>query len=382
LSEFEIYVDLVLRYSPGSFETATDGVPRFGDQEVADLGAALRELAVQSRRSPPDSGGTLDVAGRRYPLAAIDQLLTIGNGEPRDARPFLRRAALMHVEAIVAYTRAGAVLSVLKHEGIGNVVATVLAGIANDQGFAADWWFAVIGFLTQPIPEAAEMAARQAVKSLPVNGSLEVAAAAVHESMASSRFVDARRSLSPDSWRQGSLSLPKGASPISLPRASSPEAHLRQAENLLRRTLGRAPHPAEAHLRLGRVLTLLGRVSEARGELEEARREANGDRFVIYHAAMFLASLQERMGQTVEAESNYRQALAAAPSAHAPALAWSHLLHESGRPADALQLLTQHLLGRSMSPLDDAEDPWLAYGLGAGRASEQTLAKLQSKVKR
>ena len=375
-NELETYFDAVVRHEPGTFAPAQDDVQKLTERETLTVGRALKELAeaFEGRRwqglGPPTNFDRIVLARRSYSLRDLAVRLGLHPERPNDVRPFLRRAALFHLDAMVSHAREGASTWVLRHEDLGNTVAGLLVTVCHESAFAADWWFAVVGSLTMPMPHAARLAAEHALKSLTGVARLELAAGSVYEALASPRMQEAVAVF--DEGRKAAEHLDAAL--------RSPATNLRRATELFRRAVEPDAHTAESHLRLGRVLCLSSDAVGAREQLELAREEAAGDVFVAYHAAMFLGDLEERAGRPQAAEPEYRKALALVPQAQAPRLALSHLRHASGQPREALDQIATFLA--ASRPLGDREEPWLSYGLGAGRETDAVFRRLLEECER
>jgi tetratricopeptide (TPR) repeat protein len=311
-----------------------------------------------------------------------DEVANLSDAERRSVRAdfatmdksFLRRAALMHADALVAYAdMEGATVHLLRHHEMAAEIVTVLAVQHRDRAFAGAWWYAVGGRLTISAPLVALDVLHQGLKVLGDETRLRFAAGSVEEALASPRVQDAMAAsaASPvDVWGELSNEWP------------SPRVRLNRAADELGRALKREPHPPDAHLRLGRVLVLLGDLPRAREQLQRARAEAPDDTFVTYHASMFLGDLDERVGQFDRAEAEYRKAASVAPLAQAPRTALSHLLRASGRVREALDLVSTFLAISPPGSLGDEQEPWLSYGLGAGRTSDRVMSALKAEAER
>ena len=368
-TELEIYIDVVNHHQAGIFNTSEDELQKLTGSELGALRRAMTELAAafEQRQAlhaeTPQRSERIVLARRSYGLAALAARLRLRPDRPNDAAPFFKRAALFHADAIVVYMRELAPTWVARHELLGRAATDLLAAVWQEHARVVDWWIVVIGFLTMPMPHAAGLAADDALARMSGEARLELAAGAAYEALASPRTQDAVAAY--DEARK----VQERIAPM-----DSPATNLRRAADILERATEHEPHLAEAHLRLGRVRVLLGDLPRARAALEEARQAANDDGFVTYHAAMFLGNLEERAGRRAVAESEYRAALRIAPAAQAPRLALSQLRHEAGQAREALDLLVPYLsAGRR---LGDAQEPWLSYGLGAGREANDIFAHL------
>jgi len=130
---------------------------------------------------------------------------------------------------------------------------------------------------------------------------------------------------------------------------------------------------AEAKLRRGRVLWLLGQRPEARSTFESLLAEG-GDRALLFRAHLFRGRGFEEEKRLDEAEADYRAALALAPQAQSAAIAVSYVSWLRGKTADAKALLDEALLragGRT------APDPYWDYSFGSTAEVEQLFESLR-----
>jgi len=117
----------------------------------------------------------------------------------------------------------------------------------------------------------------------------------------------------------------------------SDRAELRKAEGLFRRAIAARPQFAEARLRLGRVLTLLGQATPAAAELRKAIDSTN-DPLLLYYGHLFLGAAQEALSRFDEARAAYERALALRPTHVDAHVNLGRLLHE----AHELRLAEEH----------------------------------------
>jgi hypothetical protein len=368
-TELETYIQAVVAHQPGTFDPAQDAVQQLTEREtlaVARAVKALTELFERRRwQANIPAHERVFLNRREYTLAELAARCRFAPDRPNDIRPFLKRAALFHLDAMIAYAGGGASGWVQRHENLGHSVAGVLVTVCHETQFAADWWLAVTGALTLPMPQVARVAGENALRSVTGHATLELAAGSVYEVLASSRVQEAAAALESESQRVDGL---------------DPAANLRRAAQLFRSAAERSGRLPEAHLRLGRVLSLSGDSVGARERLERARQEAPNDLFIAYHAAMFLGDLEEAAGRAQGAEIEYQKALALVPSAQAPRLALSHLRHASGRIREALDDIAGFLA--AARPIGDREEPWLTYSLGAGRETNSVFGRLVQEIDR
>ena len=141
-------------------------------------------------------------------------------------------------------------------------------------------------------------------------------------------------------------------------------------------TIALDPTLAEAHLRHGRVLQLLGRTSEAAAAFDAV--PATADKRWRYLAEMFRADVAERARDHAAAKTRYQAALAVWPDSQAAVLALSRIEASDGEwPAAQARLavLAPRAGGRP-------EDPWWAYAFGQAWRIDAGLATLRRLVVR
>jgi hypothetical protein len=166
---------------------------------------------------------------------------------------------------------------------------------------------------------------------------------------------------------------------VSLPAGSTIEImsekdELRKSEALFRRALIRNPRLVDAHLRLGHVLTLLGRPTEAQPELRQAVMSASSD-MTRYFGEVFLARVEESLGELDVAAQGYQRASSLFPTAQSPLVAIAALARRRGDRRATLAATEKvfHL------PQDDEEarDPWWIYYIAQDLNADDLIEALQ-----
>ena len=153
----------------------------------------------------------------------------------------------------------------------------------------------------------------------------------------------------------------------------SERTELRDAERLFRRTLEIRPEHAEARMRLGRVLALLGRHADAAAELRRAS-EALTETQLRYYVSLFLGAEEEALGNREAARTAYEQANTLAPVAQSPLLALSQLARRSGDRAAALRAMDRMF---ALEIDDPHDDPWWWYYVDQGRDADDLLDSMR-----
>jgi tetratricopeptide (TPR) repeat protein len=147
-----------------------------------------------------------------------------------------------------------------------------------------------------------------------------------------------------------------------------------EAERLYRRALEVDPSYVEARVRLARLLDRRGRHDEAAAEIATAL-EADPAGVTAFYANIIAGHIATSRGRHDEALRFYRQASTLYDHAQSALLGASHAALMLADVPRTLTPLAELPVGRT---LRDA-DPWLDYGLGAGRDVNTLLAALWSR---
>jgi tetratricopeptide (TPR) repeat protein len=154
----------------------------------------------------------------------------------------------------------------------------------------------------------------------------------------------------------------------------SDRAELRRAESFFRQALAQKTEIGEAHLRLGRVLGLLGHHAEAADELRHALTGLDDDQ-LRYYGALFLGAEEEALGRFDAAREAYLRAAALYPGAQSPHLAVSQLARRTGDRAGALRAIQQVFELSRAGPARD--DPWWTYHTAQARNADALVDALR-----
>jgi tetratricopeptide (TPR) repeat protein len=133
----------------------------------------------------------------------------------------------------------------------------------------------------------------------------------------------------------------------------------RRAEEFFRRATEARPEFAIAHVRLGRVLHMLGEFDAAARQLRDAGARTN-EASTLYLAALFEGGLRETMREEQGARAAYERAAALVPQSQSPYLALSRMARARGERREALAM-TERALTRRVT--GEHDDPWWAYHL-------------------
>ena len=156
-------------------------------------------------------------------------------------------------------------------------------------------------------------------------------------------------------------------------------ASLRKAEDQYRLILDKDPGFAEARLRLGRVLALLGRADQAFVELNGVLSTTKDKQFrLVGHLAM--GAIHEEREELEEAVEAYRRATALNLECQSASIALAHALHRAGDLEGSLWTL-EKFLERDEGGISRAEDPWLDYLLGHSHRFGELLRDMRAEVR-
>lgn len=181
----------------------------------------------------------------------------------------------------------------------------------------------------------------------------------VHEMRASPRFQNLKRTYN-------------GPNPPPLRR---PRSELASAAEFFRRAVDADPDFAEAHLRLGHVLGLLGRHEEALGAIQRAIAISTDPRLQYFGELLAGASVA-KLHRPTEARLLFERAAARAPTAQAPLIALSQLARSQGDREGALRAMDRLALLPN-DPFDRVE-PWWDYHLPHAGEADHLIAALRA----
>lgn len=355
-----------------------------GDPGAAGAAAAAMRAAAAASAAGRDAAGYLALV-ERYRGGAPGAPEALAAWSPREMKPGVeqaksgkdcddacrRGAALLHLEAAVDADLRGQAQSAAAHVAAGRELLDKARG---DEGFRAQWLLAV-GYHLLGLARFAE--AEPILEEAAKTGSAEalVGLGAIWDLRA------AIETLAPGAAREAA---PIGSQALTqFQIVAQRERSVRKAEDEYRRALKLRPDLAEAHLRLGRVLSRRDKPDEARAELEAAA--AGGDSPVKLLAHLFLGDLDEGQARYADAVAHYRAALAAEPSSQAARLALSYALLRAGDRRAAAQSVREVAgAGGGSGPPDTQAGPgdgWLAYRLGPSRHLDEVTRALRAKVR-
>jgi tetratricopeptide (TPR) repeat protein len=153
----------------------------------------------------------------------------------------------------------------------------------------------------------------------------------------------------------------------------SERTELRDAERFLRRAIELKPDFAEAHIRLGHVLALMGRDAEAAEHLRTGLG-ATDEKLLQYYGALFLGAVEERLAHDDASKTAYERAAVLYPDAQSPLLGLSEVARRQGHREEALRHIEKvYALARG----NRKDEPWWTYTYAQGRHADELLEQVQ-----
>ena len=246
----------------------------------------------------------------------------------------------------------------------------VLEDASLVSGFRKTWHLAVAAHLQgrMELVRALEHAERS-LERFPHDPDILIAAGALDELLASRHF-------SPSTpWLQvGFVQKADVARNTALLNRGRRDG-LKRAEKMYRTALVVYPASAEAGLRLGRVLFLLGRPEAALVVLGDVSKRS-GDSRIRYLGSLFAGAIHGAASRWPQAIEAYREAAATGPFLSA-GIALSQALHASGDRDGAQEALDRALERDSRN---ERSDPWWDYPLGHWRQRHELIRQLREMI--
>jgi tetratricopeptide (TPR) repeat protein len=399
IDRLEKWLDAVERHKPGEADASVGEIKPWGPQEVDELLIDLNTLLVLMHNERVTvffraSSGSRRPTAIFYTSSQLDRLRLRALNEKirNDENRILKRGALLHTDIaaqlpfetrspreeppvrsqrLVVYFDDGRRLgfeNAAEHWRAARLLLDKVRPKDSRDGkpdpardeIIRSWYRVTIAY-QQRIQQYELGHLERALELFPDDAELNFFNGCLHETFASRRIQSVFHA----------VSLPKG---ITF-NIGSERSELRLAEASFRRALERGPDLAEARIRLGHVLGLIGRHSDAADELRRAI-STTGDPLLLYYGQLLLGGELDASGDRERARDAYERAALLFPRAQSPRLALSHIANRSGDRRGALDAI-QSVMGPPADEFDRA-DPWWTYHMEQGRSAEVQLAKLRA----
>ncbi len=353
----------IAQHDPGKADPAAVGMGAWPSKDLKLVISYVTKLAVQS---PKDVRRSLSKARIQRALDLTDEEAKRG-----DLNRILKLGAMLHTdvallgletweyqdigEATGAFADGRILIMPRKHHW--EFARQLIGSITSQDPMARQWYIAIAAHMqSQRLLGYAGQNVKLALERFPSDNRLLFYSGVLHELWASPVNQN--------------ILLPKQAK-VSY---GDKESELKLARQFFERAIGANPDFAEAHLRLGRVLGLLGQHSQAIKELQRAASTVN-DPKLSYYASLYLGYEFMVTVRPAEAREQYERAAALFPAAQSPLLALSQLARNDGDTQNAL-LFIQRVFAL---PRHDAweDDPWWVYDLAHVRDADALVAEMQ-----
>ena len=384
------WVTAVSEHAPGALDGAAERIASWPDADLEGAVAGLEDLArflarAHERRLRSGTPPLHRFRGATLSPDDVGRLLGLTEAEVRsgDVTRFARRAVLLHTDIAIlarpyshgpsgvssgAASRPSALL-VMDGQQLGVVrraphweLARALADLFGAADGARDakrrWYIATAAYMSsRALVSDLQPHLARGLQLFPGDPALLLLTGCMHEKLAAPHVQQALQQVA--------------ATPGVKLSVTTARTHLLEARAAFARALDAEPGLAEARVRHGRVLGLLGRDEEAVPQLERAYRDATSKE-MGYYAALLLGGARVRLGALDEARDAFSRAAALYPRAQAPRVALSALMRRAGDLTGARAALLEVLTTR---PDDPARyDPWWEYFI---RPEEESAALLQ-----
>ena len=367
------WIDAVRGHRPGVVDAALLEVSGWGDSEFEKIFGQLQEALERATRSQADRSDVL----RRGVLLHTDIALLVPDRaetfarfveRPRGIVWSARPPSASAQSAILVHGLDGQYVGLSRltaHWAYARMLAEQIRPDPSRDPFVSLWYRATIAdFEIHYTLGVASSHVERARKLLPRDPWILFYSGALHEAFASPRFQNIERST------PTSLGAQRGG-------VSGSREELERAGRYYREAVDVDPSFAEAHLRLGRVLGLLGRHSQALEALQRGLTLTR-DAVLRYFADLFAAAEYESLGRLEDARRAYERCASLAPTAQSPLIGLSEVARRSGDRTAALQAM-QRLATLSDGP--DRIDPWWDYLRSHAWNADQLLEEVRSSLR-
>lgn len=369
IHKVEIWKTSTARHKPGVLDAAAVNI---GSWPMSDLEAILGAVVESTGQKMPRKYRLPNALKNCYPefKNTVKGKLKLTN----DPNSILKRGALLHTDIAILELETGQVDAPdseisLVYDGLGTATGggqhwelarlllnSISPNPSKDET-AKRWYIATTAHMLRCRERIyADQNLKRALEILPNDAKLLFYAGALHESYAS----------------------PKSQTAIPPPgfhyQFGAKKSELESALKFLMQSVEADPKFEEAHLRLGRVMGLLGDHKEAIAELQKADATLTNPK-LKYYASLFLGYELAMLGRHAKARECFDRASTLFPTAQSPLLAASYLARSSGDFVTALQYIQKVF---SLPP-DSAQlnDPWWEYERECCRDSESLIADMR-----
>ena len=359
------WVKAIAQHTPGKPDSAAVMISNWQAKDLETVVSYVSKLASQPFNS---SKRTLAKASIRRLLQLTDQEAKQGS-----LNRLLKQGALLHTDIALLELEAGAyqergegmaafadgrlfAYPKTPHWGYARELIDAVSPISSQDPMVRQWYIATTAhMLARRLLGYAGQNLKYALDKFPADPRVLFYAGVLHETWASPVHQK-----------------------VLLPRAvkvsyGSEESELKLALKSLQKAVAADPNFAEAHLRLGRVMGLLGHHDQAVAELQQAAASIN-DPQLLYYASLFLGRELAALSRRSEARDQYERAAMLYPSAQSPLLALSQLARSSDDLEAALLSLERAFALPRQDPWKD--DPWWTYDLAHVRDADPLVAEM------
>jgi tetratricopeptide (TPR) repeat protein len=339
-----------------------------GNWQEKDLETVISYVTKLASQSPNSVKRTLAKASIRRLLQLTDQ-----DAKQGSLNRLLTQGALLHTDVALlelgesSYQNAGEGMAAFAdgrfyiypktpHWEFARKLIDAGSPLSSRDPMVRQWYIATTAHMqARRLPGYAGQNLKRALERFPADPRLLLYTGVLHETWASATHQN-----------------------VVLPRAvkvsyGSEESELKLALQFFQKAVAADPNFAEARLRLGRVMGLLGHHDRAVLELQSAAASIN-DPQPMYYASLFLGHEFASLSRRSEARDQYERAARLYPAAQSPLLALSQL----ARSGDDLEGAWISLKRVFALPRKDPwkDDPWWIYDLAHVRDADALIAEM------
>ncbi len=366
LRKIEEWRDASVQHNPGEPDAVAVMI---GSWDEEDLELVVEFITTLASKSAKTATRTLARASLRRILQVTDQEVKQG-----DLNRLLKQGALLHTDiallgletnrsftadepmAAIDDGRVALLPKGRNWEFARRLIDSVSPSPSQDP-MARQWYIATTAHLQgRRLPVYAKQNLENALEIFPSDDRILFYAGVLHEVWASPLHQK--------------MQLPPGIEAT----YGSEESELKKAERFFRKSIEVNPNSPETHLRLGRVLGLLGRHHQAVAELQLVAASIK-DPQLLYYSSLYLGFEYSMLSRQIEARAQYERAAALYPTAQSPLLALSQLARSGDDLEGAISAL-QSVFGL---PHTDfwKDDPWWIYDLSHVRDADALIAEMR-----